>query len=88
MIADRGPNPSVTRLLKDFQLETDASGESLGAVLAQKQDDGSVKPIAFASRTLQPHERNYWVRDGGLRSCLGSEAVSALLVQSSMHSVY
>ena len=34
---------------KDFQLETDASGEGLGAVLPQRQGDGSVKPIAFAS---------------------------------------
>ena len=48
---------------KDFQLETDASGEGLGVVLAQKQEDGSVKPIAFASRTLQPHERNYGVTE-------------------------
>ena len=46
---------------KDFQLETDASGEGLGAVLAQRQGDGSLKPIAFASRTLQAHERNYGV---------------------------
>ena len=48
---------------KDFQLETDASEKGLGAVLAQKQDDGSMKPIAFASRTLQAHERNYGVTE-------------------------
>lgn len=28
-------------------------------MLAQKQDDGTVRPIAYASRTLQPHETNY-----------------------------
>ena len=42
-----------------FILETDASLEGLGAVLSQKQDDSLVHPVAFASRSLQPHERNY-----------------------------
>ena len=44
---------------QDFILETDASGEGLGAVLAQKHGDGAVRPVAFVSRTLQPHENNY-----------------------------
>ena len=42
----------------DFILETDASGDGLGAVLAQKYQDGGIRPVAFASRTLQPHEKN------------------------------
>ena len=42
-----------------FRLETDTSGLGLGAVLSQEQDDGTMRPIAYASRTLQPHERNY-----------------------------
>lgn len=37
----------------------DTSGMGLGALLAQKMVDGLVRPIAFASRTLQPHEWNY-----------------------------
>ena len=45
----------------DFILETesDASGDGLGVVLAQKLN-GTVRPIAFASRTLQPHEKKLW----------------------------
>ena len=46
-----------------FLLETDASGTGLGAVLAQKQEDGSVRPVAYASRTLQNHEKNYRVTE-------------------------
>ena len=44
---------------KGFFLATDASGIGLGAVLLQVQEDGSIRPIAYASRTLQKHECNY-----------------------------
>jgi len=48
---------------RELLLETDASIKGLGAVLAQKQDDSRVRPIAYASRTLQPHEKNYGVSE-------------------------
>ena len=44
---------------QEFILETDASKEGLGAVLSQSQPSGGIRPIAFASRTLQVHKKNY-----------------------------
>ena len=44
---------------KDFLLETDASKEGLGAVLSQKQGDGRFHPVAYGSRALSTHEKNY-----------------------------
>lgn len=40
-----------------FILEVDASHSGLGAVLSQEQE-GKVRPIAYASRGLRPTERN------------------------------
>ena len=48
---------------KSFILETDASESGLGEVLAQEQDDGMVKPICYASRTQQTHEKNHGVSE-------------------------
>ena len=44
---------------KEFLLETDASKEGLGAVLSQKQEDGRFHPVAYGSRVLTMHEKNY-----------------------------
>ena len=44
---------------KPFHLQTDASKEGLGAVLYQKQDDGTIRVIADTSRTLSKAEKNY-----------------------------
>ena len=44
---------------KEFLLETDASKEGLGAVLSQKKDDGRFHPVAYGSRALTMHEKNY-----------------------------
>ena len=40
-------------------LKTDASSYGLGCPLFQKQDDGDMKPVSFASRALSPTEQRY-----------------------------
>ena len=48
---------------QQFIVETDASILGLGAVLSQKQDGSQAHPIAYASRSLHTHERNYGITE-------------------------
>ena len=59
----QAPVLSFPDFTKCFLLETDASGSGLGAVLAQKREDGSTSPVAYASRSLQSHEKNYGITE-------------------------
>jgi hypothetical protein len=60
---------------KPFEVFCDASGTSLGCVLMQEN-----RVIAYASRTLQPHEKNYPTHDLELAAVVQSlETLAALL---------
>jgi hypothetical protein len=50
-------------LTDPFELEVDASGFAMGAVLLQKKEDGKKHPIAYYSKTLSAAEQNYDVYD-------------------------
>ena len=54
---------SLAPTASEFILETDASYVGLGAVLPQRQEDGKVHPIAYASRSLDIHEKKYGVTE-------------------------
>jgi hypothetical protein len=46
-----------------YRLETDSSDFAAGAVLEQIGEDGLWHPVAFYSKSLNEHERNYEIYD-------------------------
>ena len=53
------PMLAFTDFHKPFLLETDASGDGLGTVLSQKQEDGCYHPVAYTSQGLKGGELRY-----------------------------
>jgi len=52
---------------RPFVITSDASNFGIGAVLEQQQDDGTLKPIAFAGRNLKDHEKLFGIAE---KECL------------------
>ena len=55
----RAPVLQFADFNKPFLLETDASGDGLGAILSQKQSDWRYHPVAYGSRGLKGGEKRY-----------------------------
>lgn len=73
---------------QSFILETDVSTVGLGAILSQVQEDGTVHPIAYASRSVNKHEKNYGVSELETRTGLGCPVLSPISPRTPMHSIY
>uniref|UniRef100_A0A0G4I064 Reverse transcriptase RNase H-like domain-containing protein n=1 Tax=Chromera velia CCMP2878 TaxID=1169474 RepID=A0A0G4I064_9ALVE len=48
---------------RDFLVKPDASSDAIGAVLAQKDEEGHERPIAFASRTMTDLEKKWSIME-------------------------
>ena len=59
------PNPDTC-----FQLKTDASSYTTGAILSQLCDDEKWHPVSFMSKSLSPAECNYAIYDKELLSVI------------------
>uniref|UniRef100_A0A8C6S7Y3 Reverse transcriptase/retrotransposon-derived protein RNase H-like domain-containing protein n=1 Tax=Neogobius melanostomus TaxID=47308 RepID=A0A8C6S7Y3_9GOBI len=56
----KSPNLELYNPKAQTTVSADASSFGLGAVLLQNQEDGAIKPVAFASRALSPTEGGKW----------------------------
>ena len=77
-------HPILTRL---FELEVDASGFAIGAVLMQKGDDDRRHPVGFYSTTLTSAEHNYDIYDLELLAIIKSLRHWHLLLAGSPHKI-
>ena len=58
-LSSKSPVLAYADYKRPFKIYMDASEKGLGAVLAQRQEDGSEPAIAFVSRTLSKAEKRY-----------------------------
>jgi len=72
---------------KQFVMETDASGYTLGVVIAQEFEDG-IHPIAFHSRSLLPTEKNYDAHDKELAGVIFGFKCGRPLFLGATHAIH
>jgi hypothetical protein len=72
------------RFDRDFILDTDSREASVGAVLSQKDDDGTERVITCGSQSLTKAERGYSVTRKEILSRVLEEVLSALPIRLSV----
>lgn len=72
-LKDRFTSAPILQIPNDtapYRLETDSSDFATGSVLEQIGEDGLWHPVAFYSKSLNEHERNYEIYDKELLSII------------------
>ena len=81
------PTLAHPQMDEQFELEVDASGSAMGAVLLQRQPDGTKKPINFMSKTFNQAQRNYDIFDREFLAMIWGLQHSRPLLVGSPHKV-
>lgn len=79
----RHPDPSL-----QYILETDASNDAIGAQLAQTDNKGEKRPVAFLSHKLTDTEKNYPIHDKELLAVIFALKKWRHLIRSSTQPVH
>ena len=75
------------KLDDQFELEVDASGYAVGAVLLQRKEDGKKHPIGYYSATLNEAQQNYDIYDLELLAIVMALKNWRLLLAGSPHKI-
>ena len=81
------PTLAHPQMDKQFELEVNALGSAMGAVLLQQQPDGTKKPINFMSKTFNQAQRNYDIFDWEFLAMIWGLQHSRPLLVGSPHKV-
>ena len=81
------PTLAHPRMDEQFELEVDASGNAMGAVLLQRQPDGTKRPINFMSKTFNQAQSNYDIFDREFLAMIWGLQHSRPLLVGSPHTV-
>ena len=65
--------------MKEFMLDTDASFDRIGAVLAQLDENENERVIAYSSKSMNKHELGYCITRKELLAIITSRSISSII---------